>query len=89
MRRTLLYLGIIIAMAGITFGLKVSAQQGEKEAIVKFNKAELEALYQIVDDAAVPGQVRKPILQKLEMSYRSTFAVQPQTMKDTSKPKRN
>lgn len=88
MRRLFLYTVIVIAISGITFVLKVSAQQGEKEAVVKFNKAELEALYQIVDDAAVPGQVRKPILQKLELSYRSTFAVQ-QQVKDTTKPKKN
>lgn len=85
MQRLLVFLVIIILTASITWAIP---RQQEKEATLRLNRMETEALYGIVDDAAVPGQVRKPLLQKIEVAYRTAFA-QPAPVKDTTtKPKK-
>lgn len=88
MRRLFLYIGILIAFSGVTWALKASAQQ-EKEAILRLNKNEIEALYSIIDESATPGSIRKPLLQKIEIVYRATFAPQQPIKSDTTKPKKN
>ena len=41
----------------------------EKEAILRLNIGELQALYQIVDESATPGSIRKPLLLKIETAF--------------------
>lgn len=43
--------------------------QPEKEAVVRFNQAEITNLYNIIDNSATPGDIRKPLLQKLSVAY--------------------
>ena len=64
-----------------------SHKQQPKLATVSFTQQEMEALYQIVDDAAVPGQVRKPLLQKIGVSYEATFTTP--KVDSTAKHKKN
>lgn len=88
MKKLVLFLSITIAASAITWALKAQQIQQEKEITVKFNRNELEALYNIIDDAALPGQVRKPLLQKLATAYNAAYPqMQP---KDTiNKTKKN
>ncbi len=86
MQRLILFLGIIFLGTIITLHLQAEYKQ-EKEATLRLNRNELEVLFSIIDDAAVPGSVRKPLLQKIEVAYRTAFA-QPAPIKDTTKPKK-
>lgn len=93
MKRALLFLSTIALVSVITMHLQAQYQQ-EKQATLILSRGELEAIYQIIDDAAVPGSVRKPLLDKIMRAYQSSF---PQTTqgnpaqqkKDTTKPKKN
>lgn len=91
MKRLVLFLGITVLAFVFTWALK--AQQTirqEKEVVLRLTKDEVEALYTIIDDAAVPGQVRKPLLQKIATAYNSAFQVQSVSQpKDTTKTKKN
>jgi hypothetical protein len=89
MKRLVLFLGITVLTAAITLAIP----KQEKQATLTLSRGELEAIYQIVDDAAVPGAVRKPLLEKIMRAYQSAF---PQTTQgnaaqqkkdSTSKPK--
>lgn len=62
----------------------------EKQAVLSLTKPEAEALWGIVDDAAVPGSIRKPLQQKIEQAYVIAFQPKPlpqQAPVDTTKPK--
>lgn len=92
MKRVLLFLGTIALVSVITMHLQAQYQQ-EKQATLILSRGELEAIYQIIDESATPGSVRKPLLDKIMRAYQATF---PQTTqgsptqqkKDTSKPKK-
>lgn len=79
-----LALGFMICLAFQT--------QQEKQAVLTLTKADMENLWSIVDDAAVPGTIRRPLLLKLEIAYNAAFTAKPleqQTpvKQDTTKPK--
>ena len=82
----LLYSSILLLASGITWALKAQ-QVPEKEINVPLTIQELQTIYTVLDDAALPGQIRKPLLQKLANFYNQAMAQTPQ--KDTTKPKKN
>jgi hypothetical protein len=43
--------------------------QAPKPIVVTFDKEEAATIYKLVDDAALPGEVRKPILKKINDAY--------------------
>jgi len=89
LRRAAIFLITLIGTSAITLALKSQFPQQEKEANLRLTKGEIEVLYNIIDESATPGSVRKPLLQKIEEAYRIAFTpVQPQP-KDTTKPKKN
>ena len=63
----------ILVCIGLMIGMAFQTQQQEKEATLRLNKAEMEAVWSIIDDAPVAGQIRKPLLQKIEIAYRVAF----------------
>lgn len=86
MKRTLLFLGTIALVSVITVHLQAQYQQ-DKQAVLTLSRGEMEAIYSIIDDAPVPGTVRKPLLDKLMKSYQAAFN-QLAPVKDTTKPKK-
>lgn len=86
MKRIVLFLGTIALVSVITMYVKAEGKQ-EKQATLILTRGELEAVYQIIDDAAVPGTIRKPLLEKIMRSYQAAFS-QPAPVKDTTKPKK-
>lgn len=86
MKRTLLFVATIAMVSIITMHLQAQYQQ-EKQATLHLTRGEIEAIYSIIDDAAVPGTVRKPLLEKIAKSYQAAFA-QPAPVKDTTKHKK-
>lgn len=77
---------IIVAILIVTFfGFK--DYQDPKLATLQLNKQEMEILLDAVDNSALPGQVRKPMVAKLANAYNAAFAPKPEG--DTSKPKNN
>lgn len=86
--RVLLFISVITLASGLTWALKAQ-QVPEKEITLKLTRGEVEALYSIIDDAAVPGQVRKPLLRKIEVAYNVAFPqqIQPQPKDKTNKKK--
>ena len=82
----LLYSSILVLVSGITWALKAQ-QVPEKEINIRLTIQELNTIYTVLDDAALPGQIRKPLLQKLATFYNQAMAPTPQ--KDTTKPKKN
>lgn len=91
MKKLVLFLGVTLAATIATWALKAQVKQ-DKEVVIHLNQSEAEALYNIVDDAAVPGQVRKPILQKIIVAYNSAFPQVPPPashQKDSTKTKKN
>lgn len=89
MKRVLVFISVITIAFGLTWALKAQQIQREPEATLRLTRPELESLYQIIDDAAVPGHVRKPLLQKIQDAYTIAFAPKPEVKKDTTKPKKN
>lgn len=91
MKRLLLFISITVIASAATWALKAQQSVQQKEATIKLTQPEIEALYNIVDDAAVPGQIRKPLLQKIAAAYNFTFNPQPipTTIKDSTKIKKN
>jgi hypothetical protein len=87
MKKNIAYLGILLIAITATWALKEQVQPDPK-AILILTKGEAEALYDMVDNAAVPGQIRKPILQKIANAYSDAFAQKPEVKKDTTKPKK-
>lgn len=83
MQRIVFLLSMIVLASAFTIVVKQ-----EKQATLILNRGEMEAVYQIIDDAAVPGSVRKPLLEKIMKSYQAAFQQQA-PVKDTSKPKKN
>lgn len=83
MKRLVLFLGITVTASIITLALP----KQEKQATLILNRAEMEAIYSIIDESATPGSVRKPLLDKIMRSYQSAFA-QPAPAKDSTKPKK-
>lgn len=85
MKRLVLFLGITVAVSAITMALP----QQEKQATLTLTRGEMEAVYNIIDESATPGSLRKPLLEKIMKSYQAAFA-QPAPVKDTiTKPKKN
>jgi hypothetical protein len=83
MQRSVFFITMMILASAFTMVVKQ-----EKLATLILNRGEMEAVYQIIDDAAVPGSVRKPLLEKIMKSYQAAFQ-QPAPVKDTSKQKKN
>lgn len=88
--RVFLFISVITLASGLTWALKAQ-QVPEKEITLKLTRGEAEVLYSLIDDAAVAGQVRKPLLRKIEVAYSVAFPQQPQPQpKDTTtKTKKN
>mgnify|MGYP001584856419 CR=1 FL=1 len=85
MKLLLLFVGILIMLSAIQAQFP---PQQEKEAILRLNKADVENIYNAVEDAALPGSIRKPLLQKLAAVYMSTWPTQPQGKDSTTKNKK-
>ena len=84
MQRLVFFLSMTVLASAFTMTVK----QQEKQATLVLSRGEMEAVYQIIDDAAVPGSVRKPLLEKVMRSYQAAFQ-QPAPVKDTTtKPKK-
>lgn len=75
MKLLLFFIAIIVGFSALTTELK--KRQPEKEAILRLNKSELQIMYSIIDESATPGNVRKPLLQKLELAYQITWPSTP------------
>jgi len=86
MKRVLLFLTTIAFISAITMHIQAQSKQ-DKQATLNLTRSEIEVLYSIIDDAPVPGTVRKPLLEKIAKSYQVAFA-QPAPVKDTTKPKK-
>jgi len=84
MQRLVFFISMIVLTSAFTMVVK----KQEKQATLILSRGEMEAVYQIIDDAAVPGAVRRPLLDKLMKSYQAAFQ-QPAPVKDTTtKPKK-
>lgn len=90
-RRLLLVTTVFLGITFITWALKAQQSQQEKEVLLKLTKGEVEVLYSIIDESATPGQVRKPLLRKIEIAYSVAFPqqIQPQPKDTTNKTKKN
>lgn len=75
MKLLLVFIAALTFMAFVTSHLNF--KQPEKEAILRLNRAEMEAMYSIVDESATPGNIRKPLLQKLAVAYEATWPSRP------------
>lgn len=92
--RVFLFISVITLASGLTWALKAQSHQmdikyQEQEATLKLTKPEIEAIYSIIDDAPVAGQIRKPLLQKIEAAYTIAFAPKQPVKADTTKSKKN
>lgn len=87
MKQFLIFLSIIVAVSVLTSFIrpKGSKEQQPKMATVHFTQDELTAVYQIIDNSATPGEIRKPLLNKFLAAYNETW---PPVKADTSKPKK-
>ncbi len=82
MKRALLFFGILSVISIFTWAIP----KQDKPVVLILNKSEAEIVYSIIDDASVPGSVRKPLLDKIMKAYNTAFAA---PVRDTSKPKKN
>lgn len=79
---------LLLAFTACIWLLPSYAKQQPKTMTLILNQQEAEILYQLVDDAAAPGNVRKPLLQKIQVAYMAAFQP-PAPQPDTTKKKKN
>lgn len=83
----LLILALLIS--GTAAVIKAQAPFQAKGVILVLTDQEAQAVYQIIDDAAIPGSVRKPLLQKIQDAFTAAHPQPVAPLKSDSSKKKN
>lgn len=85
MKRMFLLPVAAILFTGSALLLNGQAKQVEpKPVVLVLTQNEAQVIYQLIDDAAVAGTIRKPLLQKIEVAFQESL---PKPPKDSTKKK--